>query len=73
MPSSKPNLKAAQVILSALRLPLDASAVSDPIVRRRDEDLALMMTRAIRAEAIGNHDDYNNQCSFIRRLLGIPE
>lgn len=51
------NLKAAQVILDALQ------------VQKDPKELAIMLTRAIRADAIANTDDYNHQCEFIATYL----
>ena len=56
--TGKNNLKAARVIMDALG-----------VIKSEPQELAVMITRAIRADAIGNTDDYNNQCGFIKELI----
>ena len=52
------NLKAAQVIMDALG-----------VIKSEPQELAIMITRAIRADSIANTDDYTNQCGFIKDLI----
>lgn len=52
------NLKVSAVILDAMG-----------VLKSKPEDLAILLTRAIRADAIGNADDYTAQCSFIKDLI----
>lgn len=56
--TGKNNLNAARVIMDALG-----------IINAEPEELAIMITRAIRADAIANTDDYGNQCGFIKDLI----
>jgi hypothetical protein len=51
----------ARVILDAFEMDSDEYAVT----------LATVIQRALRANAIANTDDYNNQLANIRHLLGI--
>lgn len=56
--TGKSNLKAARVIMDSLG-----------VIKSEPKDLAIMITRAIRADAIGNTDDYTSQCEFIKSLI----
>ena len=52
------NLKAARVICDAMG-----------VLKSEPSELAILITRAIRADAIANTDAYNNQCQFIKALI----
>jgi hypothetical protein len=51
----------ARVILDAFEMDSDKYAVT----------LATVIQRALRANAIANTDDYNNQLAHIRDILGV--
>jgi hypothetical protein len=52
------NLRAARVIMDALG-----------IIKSEPQDLSILITRAIQADAIAHTDAYNNQCQYIKDLI----